>query len=351
LTVETEAWTDRARKRGKTVKFITSDVVSAFQPSPQLSDRTAVHQRTLKTAISCTGVGLHSGAKITMTLKPADADTGIVFRRTDVMGKGAIVPALWSHVGDTRMNSCLVNEDGVQIGTVEHLMSALAGSGIDNCLIEISGAEVPVMDGSAAPFLFLIECAGTVELKAPRRAIRVLKRVSVTDGDKTAAFTPANRFKISFDIDFASQAISRQSLSLAITKGSFRSEISRARTFGFEQEVAYLRANGLARGGSLDNAVVIDSTGTKVLNDDGLRYGDEFVRHKILDAVGDLYLAGAPILGHFHGVRSGHALNNKLLRALFADQTAWAWTTIAPGSAAAQESTPHDVELALAAAG
>ncbi|MBF0325416.1 MAG: UDP-3-O-acyl-N-acetylglucosamine deacetylase [Alphaproteobacteria bacterium] len=323
-------------------------MVSAFQPAPELSDRTALRQRTLKAAISCTGVGLHSGAKVTMTLMPAEADTGIRFRRTDVKGQGAIVPALWSHVGDTRMNSCLVNADGVQIGTVEHLMSALAGSGIDNCLIEINGAEVPVMDGSAAPFLFLIECAGTVELAAPRRAIRILKRVSVTDGDKTATFTPAAGFKVRFDIDFASQAIAQQSLALAVTKGSFKSEISRARTFGFEQEVAYLRANGLARGGSLDNAVVIDSTGTKVLNDDGLRYGDEFVRHKILDAVGDLYLAGAPIIGAFHGIRSGHALNNRLLKALFADQTAWAWTTIAPGSAAAQGMNAPDTALAIA---
>ncbi len=330
------------------MKFITADVVSAFQSSPDISDRTAIRQRTLKTAISCTGIGLHSGAKVTMTLMPAEADTGIRFRRTDVKGQGAIVPALWSHVGDTRMNSCLVNEDGVQIGTVEHLMSALAGSGIDNCLIEINGAEVPVMDGSAAPFLFLIECAGTVELSAPRRAIRILKRVSVTDGDKTATFTPAAGFKVRFDIDFASQAIAQQSLSLSITKGSFKSEISRARTFGFEQEVAYLRANGLARGGSLDNAVVIDSTGTKVLNDDGLRYGDEFVRHKILDAVGDLYLAGAPIIGAFHGIRSGHALNNRLLKALFADQTAWTWTTVAPGSAAAQGMNTTDNALAIA---
>ena len=333
------------------MKFIAADVVSAFPQSADPSDRTAVRQRTLKTAIGCTGIGLHSGAKVTMTLQPAEAGTGIRFHRTDVKGRGAIVPALWSHVGDTRMNSCLVNEAGVQIGTVEHLLSALAGSGIDNCLIEINGAEVPVMDGSAAPFLFLIECAGTVEQAAPRRAIRVLKAVSVTDGDKTATLSPASGFSVRFDIDFASQAIAQQSFALAMTRGAFKSEISRARTFGFEQEVAWLRANGLARGGSLDNAVVIDSTGTKVLNDDGLRYGDEFVRHKILDAVGDLYLAGAPILGHFHGVRSGHALNNRLLQALFADQTAWTWTTIAPGSAAAQAMPASAPALALAANG
>jgi UDP-3-O-[3-hydroxymyristoyl] N-acetylglucosamine deacetylase len=317
------------------VKFSKSDVVAAFKSSPEISEYTAIRQRTLKTAIGCTGVGLHSGAKVTMTLHPAEADTGIRFKRTDIAGRGAIVPALWSSVGDTRMNTCLVNEEGVQVGTVEHLMSALAGSGIDNCLIEINGPEVPVMDGSAAPFLFLIECAGTVEQAAPRRAIRVLKRVTVTDGEKVASLSPASAFSLRFEIDFASQAISRQEFSINLTKGAFKSEISRARTFGFEQEVAMLRAHGLARGGSLDNAVVIDSTGTKVLNDDGLRYGDEFVRHKILDAVGDLSLAGAPILGAFHGIRSGHALNNQLLRALFADQTAWTTTTVAPGSAAA----------------
>ncbi len=317
------------------MKIISADKVTAFKSAPEITEHTAIRQRTLKTAIGCTGIGLHSGAKVTMMLHPAPADHGIAFKRTDIAGRGAIVPALWSNVGDTRMNTCLVNEAGVQVGTVEHLMSALAGSGIDNCLIEINGAEVPVMDGSAAPFLFLIECAGTVEQSAPRRAIRVLKRVTVTDGEKVASLSPAPAFSLKFEIDFASKAISRQEFAVNLSKGSFKSEISRARTFGFEQEVAMLRAHGLARGGSLDNAVVIDSTGTKVLNDDGLRYGDEFVRHKILDAVGDLSLAGAPILGAFHGIRSGHALNNQLLRALFADQTAWTTTTVAPGSAAA----------------
>lgn len=317
------------------VKFSKATSLSAFKSSPEISESFAIRQRTLKTPIGCTGIGLHSGAKVTMVLHPAEADSGIRFKRTDIAGRGALVPALWSAVGDTRMNTCLVNEAGVQVGTVEHLMSALAGSGIDNCLIEINGPEVPVMDGSAAPFLFLIECAGTVEQDEPRRAIRVLKPVVVTEDGKTASLTPAPGFSLRFEIDFASRAIARQEFSVQLTRGSFKSEISRARTFGFEQEVAMLRAAGLARGGSLDNAVVIDSTGTKVLNDDGLRYGDEFVRHKILDAVGDLSLAGAPIVGAFHGVRSGHALNNKLLRALFADQTAWCVTTVAPGSAAA----------------
>jgi UDP-3-O-[3-hydroxymyristoyl] N-acetylglucosamine deacetylase len=314
---------------------MTSNVRSAFKHTDDSSEAPVLKQRTLKAPIGCTGIGLHSGAKVTMVLHPAEPDTGIRFRRVDIAGHGAIVPAHWASVGDTRMNTCLKNDDGVVVGTVEHLMSALAGQQIDNCVIEINGPEVPVMDGSAAPFLFLIECAGVVEQDAPRRAIRVLKRVVVTDGDRMAALTPSSGFSVRFEIDFASSAISRQEFFVNVSRGTFKSEISRARTFGFEQEVALLRSHGLARGGSLDNAVVIDSTGTKVLNDDGLRYGDEFVRHKVLDAVGDLYLAGAPIIGHFHGVRSGHALNNRLLRELFADKSAWCTTTVAPGSAAA----------------
>ena len=299
------------------------------------SDHSAIRAHTLKTSIGCTGIGLHSGAKLTMVLHPAEPGTGIRFRRVDIAGGGAIVPALWSAVHDTRMNSCLRNADGVVVGTVEHLMAALAGMQIDNCLIDINGPEVPVMDGSAAPFLFLIECAGVVEQAAPRQAIKVLKRIAIKDGDRAASLTPSSGFSVRFEIDFASAAISRQEFFVNLSRGTFKSEISRARTFGFEQEVAQLRAHGLARGGSLDNAVVIDSTGSKVLNDDGLRYPDEFVRHKVLDAVGDLYLAGAPILGHFHGVRSGHAINNQLLRTLFADQSAWTMVTVQPGSAAA----------------
>ncbi|MBI5164943.1 MAG: UDP-3-O-acyl-N-acetylglucosamine deacetylase [Magnetospirillum sp.] len=318
---------------------MTVDVIATAASNTEFSSASTLRQRTLKTSIGCTGIGLHSGVKVTMTLHPAEPDTGIRFRRTDIPGQGAIVPALWSNIGDTRMNSCLVNDAGVQVGTVEHLMSALAGMGIDNCLIDINGAEVPVMDGSAAPFLFLIECAGVVEQAPARRAIRVLKRISVSDGDKTATLTPSTGFSIHFEIDFASKAIAQQEMFVALDKGSFKAEVARARTFGFEQEVTMLRSAGLARGGSLDNAVVIDSTGTKVLNDDGLRYVDEFVRHKVLDAVGDLYLAGAAIIGHFHGVRSGHALNNALLRALFADSSAWAWSTVSTADAFAADMT------------
>ncbi len=297
-----------------------------------MTQQTAIiRQRTLKTAIGCSGVGLHSGAKITMVLHPAEADTGIRFRRTDIAGKGAVIPARWDQVGDTRMNTSLTGVNGISVGTVEHLMAALAGMGIDNCLIEINGPEVPVMDGSAAPFLFLIECAGVIELSAVRMALRILRPVSVQEGGASATLMPGSGFSVSFEIDFGCDAISRQELSVGLDRGVFRAEIARARTFGFEQDVARLRAAGLARGGSLDNAVVIDATGTRVLNEDGLRYGDEFVRHKILDAVGDLFLAGMPVEGAFHGCRSGHALTNRLLRTLFADASAWA---VVPASAA-----------------
>lgn len=286
----------------------------------------SARQRTLKTSISCKGVGLHSGSTVTMVLRPGAPSSGIVFRRTDIAGAGALIPAHWANVNDTRMNTCIANEAGVSVRTIEHLMAAFAGMQIDNALVDINGPEVPVMDGSASPFVFLIECAGVVEQSAPRRAIRILKRVSIVDGDKLAALTPSPRgFSVRFEIDFADPAICRQECAMSLGNGAFKSEISRARTFGFETEVAALRAAGLARGGSLENAVVIGAD-HRILNEDGLRYEDEFVRHKVLDAVGDLYLAGAPIMGQFHGVRSGHALNNRLLRALFADETAWEWS-------------------------
>ena len=289
-----------------------------------------LRQRTLKSSIGCSGIGLHSGNRVAMTLHPADINTGIRFRRTDVAGLGTEIPALWSQVGDTRMNTTLDGGNGVVIGTVEHLMSAFAGAGIDNCLIEIGGPEIPVMDGSASPFLFLIECAGIIEQAATKRALRIAKHIAVKDGDRMASLSPSSGFSVHFEIDFASQAIARQDLLVNMAPGAFKSEVSRARTFGFEHEVTQLRQMGLARGGSLENAVVIDATGTKILNDDGLRYPDEFVRHKVLDAVGDLYLAGGTILGHFHGVRSGHALTNRLLRTLFADSSAWEWVDAFP---------------------
>jgi len=280
-------------------------------------------QHTLRNAISCSGIGLHSGTKTTLTLRPAEADSGVRFRRTDARGKGAVIPALWSNVSDTRLNTCISNADGVSVRTIEHLMSALAALGVDNAVIEIDGEEVPVMDGSAAPFVFLIECAGLVEQSAPRQVIKLLQPVTVKEGDKIAQLVPAEDFTLSMEIDFAAAAIGRQEMSIGVDADTFKAEVSRARTFGFEHEVQAMRAAGLGRGGSLDNAVVIAGDGASVLNDDGLRYDDEFVRHKLLDALGDMSLAGAPLQAHFIGVRTGHALNNKLLHALFADGSAW----------------------------
>jgi UDP-3-O-[3-hydroxymyristoyl] N-acetylglucosamine deacetylase len=281
----------------------------------------AALQHTLKSSIDCTGVGLHSGVKVAMALHPAEPDTGIVFRRTDVPGSKGMIPARWNAVVDTRMNSTLGNRDGVAVGTVEHLMAALSGCGVDNAIIEVDGPELPIMDGSSAPFVFLIECVGIAEQNAPRRYIEILKEVHVGDGEHSASVRPCDHFAVSFAIDFEGTLIRDQSFSATLVNGTFRSEIARARTFGFEHEVSQLRAAGLARGGSLDNAIVV--SGHRVLNDGGLRFDDEFVRHKVLDSIGDLYLAGGPLLGHFHGQRSGHALNNALLQALFADETAW----------------------------
>ena len=278
-------------------------------------------QHTLKASIDCSGIGLHSGAKISMTLNPADPDTGIVFRRTDMAGGGAEIPARWDMVVDTRLNTTIGNDDGVSIGTIEHLMAALSGAGVDNALIEINGPEVPIMDGSAEPFLFLIECAGLTEQPVAKRLIEVLKPVSVGDDQHSAVLSPGKCFSISFEIDFEGTFIHHQQFFASLVNGTFQSEIAKARTFGFEHDIAKLRAAGLIRGGSLDNAIVVSGDG--ILNDDGLRYEDEFVRHKVLDSIGDLYLAGGYILGHFHGFRSGHALNHSLLNTLLSDPTAW----------------------------
>ncbi len=306
----------------------------------------SVRQRTLKNAITCSGTGLHSGAKVQLALRPAGANSGIVFRRTDPAGRDAEIPARWDHVADTRMNTTIGDGKGAVVGTIEHLMSALAGAGIDNCVIEVNGPEVPVMDGSAAPFVFLIECAGVRELDVPRRAIEILRTVSVGDHERSAVLTPGKGFSVSFEIDFDSPVIGRQEFFVDLANGAYARDIARARTFGFEHEVEALRAAGLGRGGSLDNAVVV--SGDAVLNEDGLRYDDEFVRHKVLDSIGDLYLAGGPILGHFHGYRSGHALNNELLCAVFADETAWRWTTL-DEARTAPAAMPEERRLAVGA--
>jgi UDP-3-O-[3-hydroxymyristoyl] N-acetylglucosamine deacetylase len=296
-----------------------------------------LHQRTLKNSIHCSGVGLHSGAKVNMTLHPALANSGIVFRRNDISGSSDI-PADWRHAVETPMCAALVGEDGTMVSTVEHLMSALAGSGIDNAVVELNGPEVPVMDGSAAPFVFLMECAGTVEQRAPRRILEIRHPVSVSDPHRSATLSPGNGLWIDFEIEFDSEAVARQEWSIQVTQASYKRDIARARTFGFLREVDELREMGLGRGGSLDNTVVVDGDG--ILNSGGLRYDNEFVRHKVLDLVGDLYLAGGPVAGRVRGARSGHAMTLRLLKALFADSDAWAW----------REMTTADVDTPMGAA-
>ena len=281
-------------------------------------------QRTLKNAIRCSGISLHSGSKVSMTMRPAEANTGIVFHRTDIVNGNRTIAASWRNIVESTMCTALGNADGVTIATVEHLMAALAGCGIDNLLVEVDGGELPIMDGSASPFVFLAECAGIVEQDAPRTAIHVLKPVTVGDRNRSAALIPGPDFSVRFEIEYDNPAISRQECVVRLANGTFKSEISRARTYGFLVEVDSLRAAGLAQGASLDNAVVIDGNG--VLNEGGLRYRDEFVRHKVLDSIGDLYLAGAPLIGQFHGRCSGHKLNHQLLRALFADPSAWCFS-------------------------
>jgi len=278
-------------------------------------------QRTIKNIIRATGVGLHSGEKVFLTLRPAAVNTGIVFHRTDLT-PAAAVPARGDLVTETTL--CTGLSQGVaKVQTVEHLMSALAGLGIDNLHIELSAAEVPIMDGSSAPFVFLLQSAGIVRQKAPKRFIRITRPVEVRDGDKIARFTPYDGFHLEFTIEFEHPAIPRGLSSAAIefSTGTYIRDVSRARTFGFMRDLEFIRERNLGLGGSMDNAIVLDEF--RVLNDDGLRYSDEFVRHKILDAIGDLYLAGRPVLGAFYGYKSGHALNNALVRALLAERDVW----------------------------
>lgn len=279
-----------------------------------------LRQRTLKSLISASGVGLHTGQKVRMTLRPAAADTGIVFRRID-LAVPVDIPARAELVGDTRMSSCLVR-DGVRIATVEHLMSALAGLGVDNAYVDLDAPELPIMDGSASPFVLLLQQAGLEEQAAPKRFLRVLRHIEVREGDKWARLDPYEGFKLSFSIDFRHPVIERstQSVTIDFAETSYLKEIARARTFGFMQDVEDLRDSGLALGGGLENAVVLDEF--RVLNAEGLRFADEFIRHKLLDANGDLYLLGRPLLGAFSAHKSGHALNNRLVRAFLADAAA-----------------------------
>jgi UDP-3-O-[3-hydroxymyristoyl] N-acetylglucosamine deacetylase len=279
-------------------------------------------QRTLKTSIGCTGVGLHTGARVSMRLHPAQPDTGIVFRRVDLLGGGAEIQADWSRVTDSRMCTVIADENGVSVATVEHLMSTFAGLEIDNAIVEINGPEVPAMDGSAAPFAFLIECAGTVEQDAIRRAMRITKSYSYkTEGRAVALGAWKGGLRVDFTIDFRAAAIGLQSCSFVVDRACFKAEISRARTFGLLSDVTALREAGLARGGNLDNAIVVD--GSRILNEEGLRHAHEFVHHKALDALGDLYLTGHPIIGHFVGHCSSHADTARLMRQVLADTSGW----------------------------
>jgi UDP-3-O-[3-hydroxymyristoyl] N-acetylglucosamine deacetylase len=277
-------------------------------------------QRTLKSLVSASGVGLHTGRKVRLTLRPASVDTGVVFRRVD-LASPVDIPARADSVGETRLSSCLVNGEA-KVYTVEHLMSALAGLGVDNVYVDLDGPEVPIMDGSAGPFVLLLQQAGLEQQPAPKKFLKVKKTVEVREGDKWARLEPYDGFRLSFSIEFRHPVIERstQSVTIDFAETSYLKEIARARTFGFMQDLEDLRDNSLALGGGLDNAVVLDEY--RVLNADGLRFADEFIRHKLLDANGDLYLLGKPLLGAFTAHKSGHALNNKLLRALLADASA-----------------------------
>ncbi len=280
-----------------------------------------IKQRTLKNAIRATGVGLHTAQKVYLTLLPAPVDTGIVFRRVD-LDPAVEIPAKAENVGDTTLSTTLMHGD-VRVSTVEHLLSAMAGLGIDNAIVEVSAPEVPIMDGSAGPFVFLIQSAGIIEQEAPKKFIRIKKPVTVETGDKLASFLPFDGFKVSFSIEFDHPVFRDRpgEASIDFSSTSFVKEVSRARTFGFTHEFEYLRSKGLAKGGSPDNAIVVDDY--RIMNEDGLRYEDEFVKHKILDAIGDLYLLGNSLIGEFKAHKSGHALNNKSLRQLIARSDAW----------------------------
>lgn len=280
-----------------------------------------IKQRTLRNSIRATGVGLHTGKKVYLTLRPAPIDTGIVFRRID-LDPVVEIAALANNVGDTTLSTTLTKGD-VRISTVEHLLSAMAGLGIDNAYVEMNASEVPIMDGSAGPFVFLLQSAGIEEQEAAKKFIRIKREVTVKDEDKVATFLPRNGFKVSFTIDFDHPVFRGRPASAEVDfcSTSFVREVSRARTFGFMHEMEYLRSQGLAQGGSVDNAIVVDDY--RILNEDGLRYEDEFVRHKVLDAIGDLYLLGNSLIGEFKAHKSGHALNNRLLRELISQPDAW----------------------------
>ena len=274
-------------------------------------------QQTIAKPVSIRGIGLHTGTEVTMKLHPAKVDYGIKFIRKDIKHNN-VIEALWSNVSSTKLSTTISNQNGTSVSTIEHLMSALSGLHIDNIKIEIDGPEVPIMDGSSIKFVDLIDKTSTKSLNKRRKILKVKKNIKVENNDSSVELKPNNQFSIDFEIDFPSKLISKQSCQLQLVNGNYKTDIASARTFGFERDVDMLRSNGLALGGSLDNAVVVGET--KILNSDGLRFKDEFVRHKILDSIGDLYLAGTPIQGYFFGNKSGHHLNNLLLKSLFADK-------------------------------
>jgi UDP-3-O-[3-hydroxymyristoyl] N-acetylglucosamine deacetylase len=285
-----------------------------------------IKQRTLKESVSAIGVGLHKGEKVQITLRPAPANTGIIFRRVD-LDPVVDIPATPEAVGETTLCTCLVNEQGVQISTVEHLLSAVAGLGIDNLIVEVNSSEIPIMDGSALPFVYLIQSVGIETLNVAKRFLRITKAIRVEEGDKWAELKPYEGFRVNFAIEFAHPVIVNtcQTMSMDLSSCSFIKEISRARTFGFMKDIEFLRSHNLALGGSLENAIVLDEY--RMLNKDDLRYDDEFVKHKILDAIGDLYMGGVSILGELNAFKSGHALNNMLLREVFKQVDCFEWVT------------------------
>jgi UDP-3-O-[3-hydroxymyristoyl] N-acetylglucosamine deacetylase len=283
-------------------------------------------QHTLRSSIEISGIGLHSGSEVVMLLKPAPIDCGVIFKRSDVSDRNNVIPALWKNVVDTRLCSVIGNDAHVTVGTIEHLMAALRGCGVDNVIVELDGPEVPVMDGSSAPFVEKIDETGLQVQEAPQRAIQVLKMVEVEENGSIARLLPGSASVFSGMIDFDHPSIGQQDHEVQLVNGNFRHDIAKARTFGFAEDVQALRKNGLALGGSLENAIVLDKEG--IMNEEGLRYEDEFIRHKLLDAIGDLYLAGGPILGTYEGHLAGHSMNNKLLHKLFSTKGAWKVTDL-----------------------
>ena len=298
-------------------------------------------QHTLREAVTVEGVALHSGVAVSLTIQPAAIHHGIVFKRIDVKNHHAVIPAKWNLVSDTRLCTTITNKQGISVSTIEHLMAAFSGCGIDNVTIEVNGPEVPIMDGSSEPFVSIFQTCGVVEQNAARQVLKILKPIEILgDSGECIILSPAEEFSIDFEIDFNSMAIKEKSLDISLVNGTFNHVISGARTFGFLEDVDKMRAAGLGLGGSLDNVVVVD--GSNILNAGGLRYNDEFVRHKILDCVGDVYLAGGPIMGRIKAFKTGHYFNNKLLRQLCSDEEAWKWITLS------EEKTKPRYELASA---